>query len=114
MEVVSVDNSEHYTWGGKCDGWHLVKTASLSVIQEVVPSGCSEVKHLHEKAEQYFYILSGVATLEVHEETYRLKPNQGLHIPAGVLHQLRNDSNKDLVFIVTSTPPSHGDKVEKK
>ena len=114
MEVVSVDNAEHYIWGDKCEGWHLVKTVSLSVIQEVVPSGCCEVKHLHEKAEQFFYVLSGVAMLEVNEKTYRLNPNQGLHVPAGVPHQLRNESNSDLVFIVTSTPPSHGDRVEQE
>ena len=82
MEVVSVDNTEHYSWGEKCDGWHLVKSAVLSVIQEVVPGGYQEVKHLHEKAEQFFYVLSGVAILQVNEKIYQLKPNQGLHIPA--------------------------------
>ena len=114
MEVVSVNNAEHYSWGEKCDGWHLVKSASLSVIQEVVPAGCRETKHLHERAEQFFYILSGEATLQVNDKTYQLKPSQGLHIPAGVPHQLRNESNSDVVFIVTSTPPSHRDRVEQQ
>ena len=113
MKIVSVDNAEHYVWGDKCESWHLVKTASLSVIQEVVPGGCSEVKHLHEKAEQFFYVLSGVATLQVNEKIFQLKPNQGLHVPSGVSHQLRNESKSDLVFIVTSTPPGHGDRIEQ-
>ena len=113
MKVVSAENSEHYSWGTQCDGWHLAKTASLSVIQELVPSGCLEVRHLHKKAEQFFYVLSGTATLEADEKIYTLKSNQGLHIPAGVVHQLRNESNSDLVFIVISTPPSHGDRLEQ-
>ena len=110
--VVSIDNAEHYTWGEHCDGYHLVKTAALSVIQERVPVGCHEVRHLHRYAEQFFHVLSGVATLEVDGIRYRLNPGQGLHVPAGVPHQLGNEETQDLEFVVTSTPPSHGDRIE--
>lgn len=27
-------NSEHYIWGTNCSGWHLVKSDSVSVIEE--------------------------------------------------------------------------------
>lgn len=113
MEVISTQNAIHYTWGGKCDGWHLVKSDSLSVIQERVPAGCSEVRHLHEKAEQFFYVLSGTAILEADGQLYTLESHQGFHIPAGIAHQLKNESDTDLIFIVTSTPPSHGDRIEQ-
>jgi len=112
MAVVSTANVEHYAWGEGCDGWHLVKSANLSVIQECVPSGCAEVRHFHAKAEQFFFVLSGIATLEVAGEIHNIKPHQGIHIPAGVSHQLSNQQIEDLIFIVTSTPPSHGDRVE--
>jgi len=65
MNVISKDNAEHYKWGEVCDGWHLVKSQNLSVIQELVPPGCSEVQHYHKRSEQFFYILSGTATLKV-------------------------------------------------
>ena len=81
--VVSIDNAEHYIWGERCDGYHLVKTAALSVIQERVPAGCREVRHLHRHAEQFFHVLSGVATLEVDGARYRLSPGQGVHVAAG-------------------------------
>ncbi|MCE2595821.1 cupin domain-containing protein [Motilimonas cestriensis] len=110
--MIDKASAEHYTWGGQCDGWHLVKSPNLSVIQERVPSGCVEVKHYHQKAEQFFFVLSGVATLEVAEQVFSLTPQQGLHVAAGVVHQLRNEAEQDLVFLVTSTPPSHGDRVE--
>lgn len=113
MKVVSKDNVEHYVWGEGCDGWHLVRSPTLSVIQERVPGGCSEVRHLHQKSEQFFYVLSGIATLEVDGVVYKLTENQGLHIPAKVPHQLKNEGHEDLLFVVTSTPPSHGDRVEK-
>lgn len=112
MSIVSTDNAEHYVWGEQCDGYHLVKSNQLSVIQERVPPGCCEVRHLHRKAEQFFYILSGTATLELDGSHYCLQPGQGLHVQAGKKHQLSNTGTADLVFIVTSTPPSHGDRVE--
>jgi len=112
MAIISTDNAEHYIWEEKCHGWHLAKTERLSVIQECVPMGCSEVRHYHRNAEQFFYILSGFASLELDGTEYILKAGQGLHVPAGLTHRLSNDSKQDLVFIVTSTPPSHGDRVD--
>ncbi|USD22870.1 cupin domain-containing protein [Microbulbifer variabilis] len=112
MPVVSKENVEHYSWGEGCDGWHLVRTDSLGVIQERVPPGCSEVRHLHRQSEQFFFVLQGTATIERGGEEYLLSPGQGLHIAAGIPHQLFNMASIDLVFIVTSTPPSHVDRVE--
>lgn len=109
---VSIENTEHYQWGENCDGWHLAKSDNLSVIQERVPSGSSEVRHYHRKAEQFFYVLSGVATLEVEGAIYQLNPLQGCHVPADNSHQFRNDNQDDLNFLVISTPPSHGDRVD--
>ena len=111
MKIASPKESEHYIWGANCDGWHLAKSDALSVIQERVPPGSSEVRHLHNKAEQFFYILSGIATIEVEGEVHTLQPNQGLHVPAGTAHTLSNQHEQDVEFLVISTPPSHGDRV---
>ena len=110
--MISKENAEHYTWGDNCDGWHLAKSSRLSVIQENVPPGCSEARHFHETSEQFFFVIFGVASLEVNGITHRLESQQGLHIPAGVPHQLKNEHTTNLSFLVTSTPPSHGDRVE--
>lgn len=110
--IKSSDNTEHYKWGNECDGWHLLKSPTLSIIQERVPSGCAEVRHFHCKAEQFFFVLSGVATLEVDGVEYEIHERQGVHVPAGVSHQLKNEHGTDVVFTVTSTPPSHGDRIE--
>lgn len=39
MEVVLKDSVEHYRWSENCEGWHLAKSETLSVIQERVPPG---------------------------------------------------------------------------
>ena len=110
--MISTKSAEHYKWGEDCDGWHLVKSPNLSVIQECVPPGCGEVRHFHQHAEQFFFVLSGVATIEVAGEIHLLQSHQGIHVKAKTPHQLKNEHSEDLVFTVTSTPPSHGDRVE--
>lgn len=111
MEIVSVENAEHYTWGGVCDGWHLLKSNALSVIQERVPPGGAEVKHYHEKAHQFFFVLSGEATLEFNGKQLVLIPQQGVSVPPETPHRLLNKAKEDLSFIVISSPMSHGDRV---
>jgi mannose-6-phosphate isomerase-like protein (cupin superfamily) len=110
--IRSIENAEHYEWGAGCDGWLLVKTNDLSVIQERVPPGGSEIRHLHRRSEQFFYVISGLVTIEIDGEVFEITEQQGIHVPAGVPHQLKNISEVDAVFIVTSTPSSHGDRVE--
>lgn len=83
----------------------------LSVIQERVPSGCREVRHYHQQAEQFFFVLSGIASIEVDGNEYKLEAEQGIHVPAGKPHQLQNEQSHDLEFLVTSVPPSHGDRI---
>lgn len=109
--LVSTANAEHYTWGKRCDGWHLVKHDALSVIQERVPPGQAEVWHYHARARQFFFILEGTATMHVDTETVVLRAGDGLEVPPHVPHQFRNASDGDVVFLVISAPTTRGDRV---
>ncbi|MGL1902560.1 MAG: cupin domain-containing protein [Fibrobacterales bacterium] len=110
MKIVDTSNSEHYKWGDNCDGWHLLKNNQLSVIEEIVPSGSSEVLHYHSLSQQFFYIKSGIATIEVDGNIQKLSANQGINIPANTPHKFMNTDTEPTVFLVISTPPSHGDR----
>ena len=109
-EIASTQNSEHYTWGGDCDGWHLLRRDDLSIIEERVPAGRAEARHRHSIARQFFYVLDGEAELEVDGKVYRLRRNEGIEVPPGVTHRFRNDSSQDVLFLVISAPKSHGDR----
>ena len=111
MEIISQKNAEHYVWSGDCDGWHLLKSPGLSVIEERVPPERSEVRHYHQHAHQFFYVLGGRATLEVGGQVLQVKAHQGCSVPAGMPHQLSNHEDEDLIFLVVSAPMSHGDRV---
>ncbi len=112
LKAVSKNNAEHYKWGDGCDGWHLLKRDDLSIIQEEVPPGKREVKHYHKISRQFFYVLSGSAIMDVDGGKQVINKLEGIFIPAGVPHQLINESNEKLEFIVVSFPKSHGDKYE--
>jgi len=109
--MVSIENAEHYTWGDGCDGWHLMRTADVSVIHERMPAGASEARHFHAKARQFFYVLDGELTLEIAGGVQVLGREQGVEVAPGVAHQAFNRSGADVRFLVTSVPPSHGDRI---
>jgi len=82
IKIKNKENSKHYNWGNKCDGWHLVETNTLSIIQEIMPSSTSEKLHYHNHAQQFFFILKGVATFEVENNFYEVSEGQGFHVHA--------------------------------
>ncbi|MEM6431265.1 MAG: cupin domain-containing protein [Deinococcota bacterium] len=110
--IVNCANAEHYVWGDGCDGWHFLNTPELSVIVERVPAGSCEVRHYHERAQQFFFVIEGQARLELAGTIYTLSPQEGCAVPAACPHQLCNMmSSAELVFLLVSAPHSHGDRV---
>lgn len=109
--MINKDRAEHYTWGDGCDGWHLVRGETLSVIQERMPPGTAEVRHLHQEARQFFFVLEGALTIELAGQRRTLHAHQGIEVPPGVPHQVLNESQRPAEFLVISQPPSHDDRV---
>ena len=109
--MISRETAEHYVWGDRCDGWHLVKQPGISIIHERMPPGTSEVRHFHQQTWQFFFVLSGTATLEINGQREILHAHSGVEVPARIPHQMFNESKQDLEFLVISQPPSHGDRV---
>ena len=111
MNVVSTASGAHYTWGNQCDGWHLVRSDALSVIQERMPPATSEIRHCHARALQFFYVLAGELSVALPGQTHTLRAEQGLEVAPGVPHRVFNDSAVEARFLVISYPPAQGDRV---
>jgi mannose-6-phosphate isomerase-like protein (cupin superfamily) len=110
---MSRDNAEHYRWGVDCDGWHLVKDSQLSVIEEFMPPGAAEIRHHHERSQQFFYILTGEVLMEINGQNMLIPAGSGVRILPGTRHQIRNPSSGPVRFLVISQPPSHGDRIDE-
>jgi mannose-6-phosphate isomerase-like protein (cupin superfamily) len=111
IRPVSSATAEHYGWGEGCDGWHLLKAAGLSVIEERMPAGTAEIRHWHPRARQFFYVRAGTLTLEVEGVTHVVHARHGVHVPPGVAHQARNHGDRPAEFLVISEPPSQRDRL---
>jgi mannose-6-phosphate isomerase-like protein (cupin superfamily) len=114
MQVVSKYNPlEHYKWGSDCDGWRMVNDPGLSVIQERMPAGTSEKKHFHRHAQQFFFILKGIASFEIEDKIIEVRANEGLHIQPGKKHRIMNRTEEELEFVLCSQPSTAGDRIEE-
>lgn len=102
--------AQRYGWGTGCEGWHLVRAANLSVIEERMPPGASETRHWHARARQFLYVLAGTLSIEVEGEQHSLPAFTGIELPPGTAHQATNASGEEVRFLVVSEPPSHGDR----
>ncbi|KQO01395.1 cupin domain-containing protein [Paenibacillus sp. Leaf72] len=108
---VSKNTAEHYSWGDRCDGWHLVKNQDLSIIHERMPANTSEVKHYHQTARQFFFVLSGTATMEIGDKVVIINGQEGMEVSPHIPHRMSNQSNAEIEFLVISQPNSKGDKI---
>lgn len=108
---ISKDTAEHYVWGTYCDGWHLLKEKSLSIIHERMPPGTAETRHYHNQSRQFFFILLGQATIEMNGEIYEVNQQEGLEVPPLTPHQIFNRTNTEIEFLVISQPTTKGDRI---
>ena len=100
----------HAKWGAGCDAWTLLNTEELCIKQETMPPGTEEVLHYHQKAQQYFFILSGEAVFEVDNVIILVHKGEGIHITAGKQHRVMNKYSGDLKFLVCSQPSTINDR----
>ncbi len=74
-------------------------------ISSYQPKGYAEV-HVHDIAENIYYILQGKGIVELDGEKHLVEPHMVIHIPPGVRHGIFNTGLEDFVFIVVASPPS--------
>ena len=111
MKIVSRNNPlKHYLWCSQCDGWNLVDEQALSVKLEHMPPYTEEALHVHQQAQQFFFILKGEAVFEVDGTINTIKAEEGIHILAGESHRIINQSSDALHFILCSHPTTINDR----
>ena len=76
------------------------------------PKGYAEA-HVHQVAENIYYILQGRGIVELDGEQHLVEPHMVIHIPPGVRHGIFNTGLEDLIFIVVASPPSDMPEVKQ-
>ena len=112
MQPVSSNTQTAYKWGEGGVGWPLVDTDGLLVIEETLAPGCSEKRHHHKKATQFFYILEGTALMKIDGQNIVLAQGMALHIQPETDHAIANESSNEVRFLVISAPSTRSDRHE--
>jgi len=77
-----------------------------------MPAHTAEQEHYHERARQFFFILEGVAVFYTADGRVEVLAQHGFEIPPGLRHQIKNESEEDVVFLLCSQPSTKNDRIE--
>lgn len=103
-DPISPDTARRSTWDDGCTVWHLVDRSDLSVVQESLAAGSATRTHAHDRSREYFHVLSGRAVVAVGPRTTEVTAGSGIEIPPRVRHQIRNETDEELLLLVVSAP----------
>jgi mannose-6-phosphate isomerase-like protein (cupin superfamily) len=109
---VSKATANSFVWREVCEGWTLVDAPGLHVIQERMPAHTFELSHVHEVTHQLYFVLEGHATVVSEADRFSLAAGDAIEIPPGVPHQMRNDADLDLEFLVVSSQRPREDRFD--
>lgn len=87
--------------------------ARQSLAEARLAPGAQTEAHRHPNTEEIYYILSGEGVMRIAgEEPRTVGPGDGIAIPPGTPHQIRNTGTTDLVFLCCCVPAyTHEDTV---
>lgn len=109
--ITNIHNALSYSWGKNCKSFLLNESDGLSVKLETMPPDTTEQLHYHNHATQVFFILTGNAAFIVDGNSFELQANDSLTILPGQKHLIKNESNRDLTFLVISQPDTQNDRI---
>lgn len=80
-------------------------TSNLSLAEATLAPGQATERHRHEAAEEVYFVLEGIAEMELDGETGVLHPGDAVPIPAGCRHRIANPGPGTLRFLCACSPP---------
>ncbi|MGH3401981.1 MAG: cupin domain-containing protein [Streptosporangiaceae bacterium] len=77
-----------------------------------MPPGTREVRHFHLSTVQFYFVLSGTAVVLLGDRSLTVTPGYGIEITPLVPHQMRNDNDTTLEFLVISSRAPRSDRID--
>jgi mannose-6-phosphate isomerase-like protein (cupin superfamily) len=110
VEIVNRNASEPFiTKDGSEIRSILDRTNSSAVNQSLaeatLPPGAATEAHRHPRTEEIYYILRGAGRMTVGAKEREVGPGDGILIPPGTRHTIRNIGAEPLVFLCCCAPP---------
>lgn len=94
---------------------HVVYTGqNLQLVLMSLKPGQDIGAESHALHDQFFRIEEGKGDFVIDGISQRVKSGSGIVVPAGVLHNLTNNSDKPMKLYTIYGPPNHRDQIEQK
>ena len=77
---------------------------SYFLMEAVVPPGAGPPPHIQARDEEMFYVLEGSLRFRVGDQRLDAGPGTLLHVPKGVLHNFRNETDSDARMLLMFAP----------
>ena len=115
MKHVPTESSQAYLFLGDIFRF-LVSSdesgGSIATMEVRLPPHSGPDSHIHDGAEEGFYVLEGDLTATVGDQTFEVSAGDFIHIPRGTTHSIKNkDTNARL--LATYSPGAEGDIIMK-
>lgn len=96
-QAFEINSTEARTYWGMGILWIMLATAedtngAYSCIEELIPQGPAAPPHIHEAADETFYILEGEVTFFVEDQPIKAIAGSYVSIPRGTKHAFQVDS----------------------
>ena len=76
-----------------------------SLAEAALPPGVRTHPHVHPHTEEIYYILRGAGRMVLGAEEREVGPGDGILIPPGIRHTIRNVGQEPLTFLCCCAPP---------
>ena len=86
----------------------------FSLLINTMNAGVVEAEQKHEDSEHCWYILSGMGTMSVKGEPFRIGPQMAVFAPKNVTHSITVDPDEDLTYVLIYAPPGPEQKLKQK
>ena len=75
-----------------------------SMFEATVLPGGGPPPHIHRREDETFYVLEGEITFQVGDERRVAKSGTFVHMPIGVLHAFKNETNQPAKMLISFAP----------
>ena len=78
-----------------------------------LPPKSANTLHRHISAEEFYFVLEGVGRIRVDGRTYTIQKHEGLHVWPNQMRQVFNDTDEEVLWLITGAPDREVSKGEK-
>lgn len=74
------------------------------LLEAIVPPGCGNPPHIHDREDETFYVQKGTLTVHVGGKTLNASAGDVAHLPRGIAHCFQNNGDVDAKVLVVCAP----------